>query len=208
MATINNPESYISGSMKNVTEVYRVQILLAYFLNRINQLCTPNQLTEIATGEGIVNYFDYTAAVSAMMENGTLEIAEVEGTEYYRLTEKGRAGAESFKKQVEKSLRDKIYASGLRLFAQLKSEMDISFDVTKAENGYNVGCKYTDGDMTLMDIQLYAPDEEQANFIRSKIKMNPTDFYCRVIDYIIENEEYVPSIADGDDGAQETDYML
>ena len=208
MATINNPESYISGSMKNVTEVYRVQILLAYFLNRINQLCTPNQLTEIATGEGIVNYFDYTAAVSAMMENGTLEIAEVEGTEYYRLTEKGRAGAESFKKQVEKSLRDKIYASGLRLFAQLKSEMDISFDVTKAENGYNVGCKYTDGDMTLMDIQLYAPDEEQANFIRSKIKMNPTDFYCRVIDYIIENEEYVPSIADGDEGAQETDYML
>ena len=208
MATINNPESYISGSMKNVTEVYRVQILLAYFLNRINQLCTPNQLTEIATGEGIVNYFDYTAAVSAMMENGTLEIAEVEGTEYYRLTEKGRAGAESFKKQVEKSLRDKIYASGLRLFAQLKSEMDISFDVTKAENGYNVGCKYTDGDMTLMDIQLYAPDEEQANFIRSKITMNPTDFYCRVIDYIIENEEYVPSIADGDEGAQETDYML
>ena len=191
-----------------MTEVYRAQILLAYFLNRINQLCTPNQLTEIATGEGIVNYFDYTAAVSAMMENGTLEIAEVEGTEYYRLTEKGRAGAESFKKQVEKSLRDKIYASGLRLFAQLKSEMDISFDVTKAENGYNVGCKYTDGDMTLMDIQLYAPDEEQANFIRSKIKMNPTDFYCRVIDYIIENEEYVPSIADGDDGAQETDYML
>ena len=191
-----------------MTEVYRVQILLAYFLNRINQLCTPNQLTEIATGEGIVNYFDYTAAVSAMMENGTLEIAEVEGTEYYRLTEKGRAGAESFKKQVEKSLRDKIYASGLRLFAQLKSEMDISFDVTKAENGYNVGCKYTDGDMTLMDIQLYAPDEEQANFIRSKIKMNPTDFYCRVIDYIIENEEYVPSIADGDEGAQETDYML
>ena len=208
MATINNPESYISGSMKNVTEVYRVQILLAFFLSRINQLCTPNQLTEIATGEGIVNYFDYTAAVSAMMENGTLEIAEVEGTEYYRLTEKGRAGAESFKKQVEKSLRDKIYASGLRLFAQLKSEMDISFDVTKAENGYNVGCKYTDGDMTLMDIQLYAPDEEQANFIRSKIKMNPTDFYCRVIDYIIENEEYVPSIADGDEGAQETDYML
>ena len=32
------------------------------------------------------------------------------------------------------------------------------------------------------------------NFIKSKIKMNPTDFYCRVIDYIIENEEYVPSV--------------
>ena len=194
--TISNPENYISGTMKNVTEVYRVQILLAYFLNRINQLCTPNQLTEIATGEGIVNYFDYTAAVSAMLENGTIEIAEIEGTEYYRLTEKGREGAESFKKQVEKSLRDKIYASGLRLFAQLKSEKDISFEVSPEGSGYKVACRYMDGEMSLMDIQLYAPDEEQANFIKSKIKMNPTDFYCRVIDYIIDNEEYVPSVTE------------
>ncbi|MBQ8967225.1 MAG: DUF4364 family protein [Ruminococcus sp.] len=194
--------------MKNVTEVYRVQILLAYFLNRINQLCTPNQLTEIATGEGIVNYFDYTAAVSAMLENGTLETVEIEGTEYYRLTEKGRAGAENFKKQVEKSLRDKIYASGLRLFAQLKSEMDICFDIQPVGSGYNVGCKYKDGDMTLMDMNLYAPDEDQANFIKSKIKMNPTDFYCRVIDYIIENEEYVPSVAEVEEGASDTSFML
>ena len=103
------------------------------------------------------------------------------------------------KKQVEKSLRDKIYASGLRLFAQLKSEMDISFDVTPEGSGFNVGCRYIDGDMTLMDINLYAPDEDQANFIKSKIKMNPTDFYCRVIDYIIDNEEYVPSVAEGED---------
>ena len=37
---------------------------------------------------------------------------------------------------------------------------------------------------------------EQANYIKSKIQMNPTDFYCRVVDYIIENEEYVPSAAE------------
>lgn len=198
---MHNPENYISGSMKNVTEVYRVQILLAYFLNRINQLCTPNQLTEIATGEGIVNYFDYTAAITAMLENGTIELAEIDGTEYYRLTEKGSEGAENFKKQVEKSLRDKIYASGLRLFAQLKNERDISFDVTPEQNGYNVRCTFKEGELTLMDIQLYAPDEDQANFIKSKVRMNPTDFYCRVIDYIIENEEYVPSvIPDAEDG--------
>ena len=53
-----------------------------------------------------------------------------------------------------------------------------------------------DDDMVLMDITLYAPDQEQANYIKSKIQMNPTDFYCRVVDYIIENEEYVPSAAE------------
>lgn len=193
---MTNPEEFISNDMKNVTEIYRVQILLAYFLNQINQLCTPNQLTEIATGEGIVNYFDYTAAVTAMLENGTLELAEIDGTEYYRLTEKGAAGADDFKKQVPKSLRDKIYASGLRLFAKLKNERDITFDISPNDRGYNVHCKCCDGNIVLMDINLFAPDEEQANYIKSKIQMNPTDFYCKVVDYIIENEEYVPSVAE------------
>ena len=70
---VQNPEAHISENMKNISDVYEVQILLAYFLGQINQLCTPNQLTEIATGEGVVNYFVYTEAVSRMLENGTLE---------------------------------------------------------------------------------------------------------------------------------------
>ena len=64
---VQNPEAHISENMKNISDVYEVQILLAYFLGQINQLCTPNQLTEIATGEGVVNYFVYTEAVSRMV---------------------------------------------------------------------------------------------------------------------------------------------
>lgn len=193
---MTNPEEFVSGNMKSVSEVYLVQILLAYFLKRIDQLCTPNQLREIATGEDIVNYFDYVAAIEAMLSNGTLEVTETDGTEYYRLTQKGEEGAEDFKKQVPKSIRDRIYASGLRLFAKLKNERDITFDITPQEEGYNVHCLCTDGSLTLMDISLYAPDEEQARFIKSKIQMNPTDLYCKIMDYIIENEEYVPSVSD------------
>ena len=189
-----NPEEFISNDMKNVSDVYQVQILLAYFLNQINQLCTPNQLAEIATGEGIVNYFVYTEAISTMLSHGTLELVEEEGTHYYKLTQKGIDGAEKFKRQVPKSLRDKIYAAGLRLFSKLKNEHDVTFEITKANKGYNVHCKCCDNDLVLMDINLYAPDEEQANYIKSKIQMNPTDFYCKVVDYIIENEEYVPSV--------------
>ena len=188
---VQNPEAHISENMKNISDVYEVQILLAYFLGQINQLCTPNQLTEIATGEGVVNYFVYTEAVSRMLENGTLELAEIEGTNYYRLTEKGIEGAEKFKKLVPKSFRDKIYAAGLRLFVKLKNDRDVSFDIKPAKRGYNVHCRCCDDDMVLMDITLYAPDQEQANYIKSKIQMN-----CRVVDYIIENEEYVPSAAE------------
>ena len=193
---VQSPEEFISDEMKNISDVYQVQILLAYFLNHINQLCTPNQLTEIATGEGVVNYFVYTEAISAMLKNGTLELTEIDGTSYYKVTDKGIEGAENFKKQVPKSFRDKMYAAGLRLFAKLKNERDITFDIKKEEKGYLVHCRCCDNDLVLMDITLFAPDEEQANYIRAKIQMNPTDFYCKVVDYIIDNEEYVPSVSE------------
>lgn len=193
---LHNPNEFISDEMKNVSEVYRVEILLAYFLNQTEQLVTPNQLMEIATSDNLVNYFSYTEAINQMLTVGTVEIVEIEGTAYYKLTEKGIKGAEDFKFHVSKSFRDRIYASGLKLFAKLKNERDITFDITQTDNGYEVHCSCKEGDLVLMDITLFAPDIEQANYIKSKINMNPTDFYCRVVDYVIDNEEYVPDLSD------------
>ncbi|WP_243113084.1 DUF4364 family protein [Ruminococcus sp. Marseille-P6503] len=186
----------ITPDIFNPTDVYEVKILLAYFLFQMDRPVTPNQLTEIATGDGIVNYFLYSEAVSEMLENKTLTLEEQEGTSYYLLTEKGREGAQSFKKLVSKSVRDRIYAAGLRFFAKLKAEHDVSFEIVPAKKGYSVHCTCEDNGLVLMDMTLYAPDREQAEYIKSKIMMNPTDFYCRVMDYVIENEEYVPSVSD------------
>ncbi len=186
----------ITPDIFNPTDVYEVKILLAYFLFQMDRPVTPNQLTEIATGDGIVNYFLYAEAVSEMLENETLSLSEQEGTSYYVLTEKGREGAQSFKKLVSKSVRDRIYAAGLRFFAKLKAEHDVKFEITPVKKGYSVHCTCDDNGLALMDLTLYAPDKEQAEYIKSKIMMNPTDFYCRVMDYVIENEEYVPSVSE------------
>ena len=174
----------ITPDIFNPTDVYEVKILLAYFLFQMDRPITPNQLTEIATGDGIVNYFLYSEAVSEMLKNETIKLEEREGTVYYFLTQKGKDGAQSFKKLVSKSVRDRIYAAGLRFFAKLKAEHDVRFEISQ-DNG-----------LTLMDLTLFAPDKEQAEFIKSKILMNPTDFYCQVMDYVIENREYIPSVSE------------
>lgn len=186
----------ITPAVLNPTDVYEVKILLAYFLFQMDRLVTPNQLTEIATGDGIVNYFLYSEAVSEMLSNGTIAIVEEEGTSYYKLTEKGKEGAQSFKRLVSKSVRDRIYAAGLRFFAKLKAQRDLKFDISECGKGYSVRCVCMDNGITLMDLTLFAPDKEQAEYIKSKILMNPTDFYCKVMDYVIENEEYIPSVSE------------
>ena len=192
----SNGHSYkgISTDFYNPRDVYEVKILLAYFLNRIDRPVTPAQMLEIIRSADCVSYFLYVEAVEQMKKNGTLVIEEQEGTEYYVLTEAGKEGAESLKDLVSKSVRDRIYASGLKLFAKLRAEREMKFEITPQDSGYSVHCYLEEGNVTLLDLRLFAPDKEQAEFIKSKILMNPSEFYSRVLDYIIANEEYVPDL--------------
>lgn len=184
----------INPDVFNPKEVYEVKLLLAYFLNQIDMPCTPAQLLEIATGEGIVDYFLYMEAVKEMLDSGTIISEEIDGAVSYRLSEKGKAGAESFKRLVPKSVRDRIYASGLRLFAKLKNEQSIKADIIETEKGFMVSCTVSDSGVTLMNLSLFAPDREQAEHIKRKMVSNPSEFYGRILDYAVcSDNEAEPS---------------
>lgn len=180
----------INPSVLNPQEVYEVKLLLAYFLCQIDKPCTPNQLLEIATGEnGVVDYFLYTEAVSEMLETGTFEKKLIDGEEYIVISENGKAGAESFKRLVPKSVRDRIYASGMRLFARIKNEQTVKCEIKDLEKGCTVKCVINDSGFELMSLSLFAPDREQAKHIRDKIEQNPSALYGRVLDYVLCNED-------------------
>lgn len=187
-------EKFISPNMLSLTDSYAVKILICFFLNQIERPVTPNQLMEIATADGIVNYFYYTEAIESLLEAGTVICEEIEGTTYYNLSEMGKKGADSFKTLVPKSFRDKILSSGLKLFAKLKNEHDVKCEIEKLEKGYSVVCTCFDMDVVLMELRLFAPDIEQARLMKEKILLNPTEFYGKVLDYTLDNEEYVPDI--------------
>lgn len=187
-------EKFLTPNMLSLTDSYAVKILICYFLNEIDRPVTPVQLTEIATSDGILNYFYYTEAINSMLEAKTIELKNVDGVNYYFLTEMGKAGAESFKTIVPKSFRDKILSAGLKLFSKLKIEHDVKCEISKLEKGYSISCICNDNDIILMNMKLFAPDEEQAILIKEKIMLNPTEFYGKVLNYALDNEQYVPQI--------------
>ena len=71
--TENSFINSVTPDILNPTDQYEVKILLAYFLYQIDRPVTPNQLTEIATGDGIVNYFLFSEAVNEMLKNETID---------------------------------------------------------------------------------------------------------------------------------------
>ena len=194
-----NYDKYITPNMLNLTDTYAVKILICYFLRQINRPITPIQLTEIATDDGIVNYFVFTEAINQLLEAKTITLEEQDGEEVYVLSEIAKFGADDFKQMVPKSFRDKILSSGLKFFAKMKNQNDVKVSITEQERGFSVNAMCTDGGLTLMDLKLYAPDREQAQLLADKIMMNPSDFYSKVLDYAIENEEYEPEAKEVND---------
>lgn len=191
-----NYDKYITPNMINLTDTYAVKILICYFLRQINRPITPMQLTEIATDDGIVNYFVFTEAINQLLAAKTITIDEQDGEEYYVLSDLAKIGADDFKRIVPKSFRDKILGSGLRFFAKLKNEKDVKVSISEQERGYTVGIHCTDGPLMLMDLRLYAPDREQAELLADQIIKNPADFYGRVLDFALNNEDYKPEITE------------
>lgn len=187
-------EKFITPNMLSLTDSYAVKILICYFLKEIDRPVTTDQLTEIATADGIINYFIFTEAIEQMLEAKTVEKKMIDGEEHIVLTEIGREGAESFKKIVPKSFRDKILVSGLKLFSRLKIQHDVKCEISPLDKGYQIGCTCHDNDVVLMDLKLFAPDESQAKLIQEKIMQNPTEFYGKVLSYVLENEQYEPEI--------------
>lgn len=196
---MNNFDRFTTPNMLSLNDSYAVKILICYFLRQINRPITPLQLTEIATADHTVNYFVFTEVIESMLNSGMLRLEESDGESYYVLSENARAGADDFKNYVPKIFRDKILSSGLKFFAKLKNDNDVKVSVSKQGRGFFVNCICTDGGAVLMDLKLYAPDMEQAKMLADKILMNPADFYGKVIDFAISNEEYSPEVKEVDE---------
>ena len=65
---MDNFEKFLTPNMLSLTDSYAVKILICYFLKEIDRPVTPEQLTEIALSDGILNYFYYTEAMNSMLE--------------------------------------------------------------------------------------------------------------------------------------------
>ena len=175
----------IKPEVFNPREVYEVKLLMAYFLNQTGKPCTYSQLLGIFTGEGIVDYFLFIEALKELLDTGVMICRDRDGVPEYVLSDEGREGAESFKKLVPKSVRDRILASGLRIFARQKAEQSIKTEITETGNGCLVSCAVTDSGITLMQLSLFAPDREQAEHIRRKMIADPAELYGRVLDFVV-----------------------
>ncbi len=179
-----------------LSSAHDVKVLLCYLLEKLKDPVTEDQLYEIVIDSGVINYFHYTEAMESLVKNNSIKKISRDGKIYIELEEKGRSGADYFNDTIPYYFRKQLLKSALYYFAELRHKRDAEIGVVPLENGCEVNCRIKDADYDLMRLSLYAPDEEQAELVKSKIMLDPVGFYRKVIGYALENEEEKIDIPD------------
>lgn len=182
-----------------VTEInsaHTAKILLCFLLGKLNRPVAEEQLYDIAMDSGVINYFYYAQALDELVKNESVKRIERNGETCIELREKGRFGADYFNETVPYHFRKKLLKAAMLYFARIRRENEAEAEVVSTENGCEVRCRIKDRDFDLMRISFYAPDDDHGRVIKEKFLLNPTGFYSRVLNYLLENEEEQPEIGE------------
>lgn len=177
-----------------ISSVHDVKILLCYIMERLDRPVTAEQLAAILDDSGIIGYFYFTDALEELIRNGSVDAREIcsdDGvmTRRLTLTEKGRLGSEYFNRYIHITFRRKLLRAAFSFFARLDREAACRCEAEECDNGFKVRFALDDGSCRLLEMSLYAPDKEQAEYISQRIKANPAEAYKRILGYLLDNPD-------------------
>lgn len=74
-------------------------------------------------------------------------------------------------------LYGKAVAAAMNLLASAKRERENKVEIQKTEQGYNVICHVSGGNLELMRFSLYVPDNRQARMVKKNFQSAPQNVY-------------------------------
>ena len=182
-------EGIVPGGIRSKNEI---RILICYMFNSINDKLSKDLVIEAVMQYELANYFELSSAFDELVNNGNLVEADtVDGEILYVISENGKMIAEQLESTVPYSVKQKAYNCAIKLLAEKKTKRDNKVEIIKTENGYNVKCIISGGEVELLSFTLYAPDFEQADIIKKNFYESPLTIYRVMLALMTKDKESV-----------------
>lgn len=179
------------GGLRSKKEI---KILICYLLTSVNAPLSHDLIVRVMQENGLANYFEVVDVFSSLLEKGTIAVAEKEPELCYIPTEKAQVVSKQLDVTLPASVRERAVKSALSLLAEAKRERENKVEIKEIENGYQVTCHVSGGDLDLMTFSLYVPDLHQARLVRRNFHHNPEIVYRAMLALVTGNHDLVAEI--------------
>ena len=162
-----------------IHDPYEIKILILYVLGRLPDPVPPETLAELVLCDDGIGYFDFADCCAELLSSGHLELGE----QGYVITEKGRANGSITEGSLPYSVRLKAdRAVETVAAAQKRSSLIGARHAMRRKGGYTVSLSLSDGIGPILEMELYAANEAQAEKIEKKFRRDAEKFYTHLME--------------------------
>ena len=171
---------------------YEIKTLICYLYYSVKENMSRDLVIEAIREDELANFFEVSAAFDELVSDKSLvEADSVDGEQTYTLSENGRMIAMQLDSTVAYSVKDKALKCAIKLLADKKTARENFVDIEKTQNGFNVKCTVSGGDVDLLSFTLYAPDIDQAEIIKKSFLSYPSTVYKSMLALMTKDRETV-----------------
>ena len=157
---------------------HEIKTLICYIYYSVKENLSRDLIIEAIREDELANFFEVSAAFDELVADKNLIESEADdGIVTYYLSDNGRMIAEQLDSTLAYSVKDKALKCAIKLLADRKIARENFVDIEKTENGFNVKCTVSGGDVDLLSFTLYAPDIDQAEIIKQCFLSYPSTVY-------------------------------
>lgn len=159
-----------------------VKIFILYLLWNIDTPLDFDTVNDIALQDGYVGYFDFAECFAELLDDGHVaKLSAEDGTDVYRITEKGINVAENLSEDLFAEIRDRSLKSALRLLSFRKRRAELKYtceDVPDADGGgYSVTCEVREHGARSFQVTLWVDSKTRADEIKKNFYERPEAIY-------------------------------
>ncbi len=190
-------DSLFAGiSPGGMTDGYEIKILICYLLDALKQPITKAQMDEVLQGNRFVNYFCYSGAYQELLKSGHISLEEKDGEDWLILNQFGKDTAHNLQSSLPLSVREKVVTAGMDIIARMKRDRERETRIEPSKNGYTVHLRLHDGEVDLLRLAVFAPDQAQAELIRDRLSDHTAEIYQGMISLIIQDPDELATLAE------------
>ena len=181
------------GGMRSKTEI---RTLICYMFRSVGSPMRKDTVVNALMEKGLANYFETSSSFDDLVRNGNVELTDAERELYFN-TANGNMIATQLEDTIAPTVKERAIECALSLLRREQIESENKVTISKCENGYNVTCRISGGELDLLSFTLYVPDITQARLIRKNFYKNPDMFYSVMIAMLTRNKREITEILDG-----------
>lgn len=154
------------------------KLIILYMLDSSERPLTNSQIANFMLDYDYTTYFHLQETLTDMVETQLASMNNVNGTSYYRLTEKGATTLSYFTYEISSAIKEEILEYLKSHGAGLRNQSSVLAEYYKdADQEYTARCLVKERGATLIELTLAVPTEEAAKSICQNWKDKCQDVY-------------------------------